>query len=209
MSRSSRIMMAVAVGLGVAACAGGLPRETAHFGPAADLEATLARAAPLIVELGQPAYVLALGVTYPSAEEPGRPVTFDAQYPRFPTDARHFDAGQHRLKARQRPPFWPMNCGRDEVPTIDGCRRPLHLLPGISGYVAARHPRSAVLIIASAEFVDPFTLAEELYWELMRDWQRTQRLIGADVEVLTEEIEPLLVRTLGRDGWAASFGVTF
>jgi hypothetical protein len=66
-----------------------------------------------------------------------------------------------------------------------------------------------VLVIASAEFVDPFTLAEELYWELMRDWQRTQRLIGADVEVLTEEIEPLLVRTLGRDGWAASFGITF
>jgi hypothetical protein len=43
----------------------------------------------------------------------------------------------------------------------------------------------------------------------MRDWQRTQRLIGADVEVITEEIEPLLVRTLGRDDWAASFGVTF
>jgi hypothetical protein len=209
MARRGSMLLMAAIGLGVSGCAGTLPKEMERLGPAPDFAPTFARSAPLTIELARPAYVLALRVHYPSASEPGRPVTFQAQYPAYPTDPTRFEAGRHRLVARQRSGFWPMGCRSEEEPTIDGCRRPVSLLPGFSNFVSARHPRGALLVITSDTFVDPFPLAERLYWELQRDWQRTSRLVEADAATLREEMEPLLLRALGRSGWAASFGVTF
>lgn len=200
-----RWSLAAMLCLATTACAGGLPRELAQVAPDPALEAGFTRMSPLTVELAQASHVLVLDVIYPSNAEPDHPILFSVRYPMFPTDRREFDAGAHRVRPRQRPGFWPMNCQSDETPAIDGCRRPFYLLPGASGYRASRYPLNAVLLIVSDVFRDPYPLAEELYWKVLQEYTIHGKLVGADVATLRDELEPILLGVLGPRGWTASF----
>lgn len=187
------------------ACGGTLPREYEQLAPDPSLVAELTRTSPLTVELEQESHVLVLSVIYPSQSEPDHPILFSVRYPMYPTDPRSFVAGTHRLTPWQRPGFWPMNCRSSETPSIDGCRRPFYLLPGASGYRPSRDPLTAVLLIASDVFRDPYPLAEEFYWQVLQNAPIHGKLIGADVATLSAELEPILLSVLGPRGWTAAF----
>lgn len=204
---------AAALLVGLATGCAHAPHSIARFGPTADLLGNDSRSTPLIVDLHRPAYVVALNISYPATPTSNRPVIVQARYPRRDTDEKHFGPGRHRLTSRSRFAQEPLNCRDNEIPRLDGCRRPLHLLPGASDWagqsLTSDPVRHALLIIVSHAFIDPYPLAEHLYYELLRDWQRAGRLRDADAEGLAEELRPLLRDRLGERGWSGHLEIVF
>jgi hypothetical protein len=204
MGRPSLVLAATFVSLTASACASGIPREAVSFGMVPE-PVTVARLSPFVVELEDSSYVAVLWMTYPDTDEPGRPITFSGRYPLYPTDQLSFASGRHRLISRRREDRDPYDCEANETPSLAGCRRPLHLLPGANQYIATRTPLTASVVIASQDYIDPYALAEDLYWALMKDSQRAQRLVGADIETVAAELQPVLLEMLGLRDWSASF----
>jgi hypothetical protein len=123
--------------------------------------------ATIDIELARPAHVAVISIIAPAPGYNERPVLFEARYPQWDTDETHFAAGEHRLLPRRMTLRDPRNCRDTEKPSLSGCRRPRYM------YIGAGAPNelsqiyqsdpSHYLVIASEEFIDPFTLADDLF----------------------------------------------
>jgi len=204
-------LLLCALALPLQGCTTG-PRFVQRIGPAETFEPILnagSSASRVRVDIAEPGYVSALSVSVPLLENRW-PVLFTAGYPRFPTDPRWLEAGRHNLRPRNRSAILPMECRPEQQPTLEGCRRPLELLPGVRQMAGTNIPiegRSGVLMIVSDTFIDPFLLAEQLYWEVLGDWTRDSGLREADAAELPLAMEALLEKVLGRSGWSAVFEI--
>lgn len=164
--RRPLVLLLLALSIAPAACA---TRYTSaalgqyeRFEPYARLRST-----SIDLELSRAAYVAVIAIRAPSPGFRDRPILFRPLYPIYPTDSVHFSAGRHRLIPRRISVIEPLNCRGNETPSIDGCRRPPHLYPGVGGPgdVGGAYGSGLAhyIVIASEEFVDPYTLADELF----------------------------------------------
>jgi hypothetical protein len=206
MTRQVRLLLWVALALG--ACA---PRySTAGLGQYAEFQPyAVLRGNSIYLELSRAAHVSIIGIGLPNSFYDELPVVYGALYPQYVTDATRFEAGRHRLLSRAPHQVRPMNCRQDERPALDGCRRPFHLLPGVSGVAddraAYRLGGGGYLVIASAEFIDPFTLAEELFYATLEHPEIAQSLRSGDADATAHELERVLLDRPGSFEWAAMY----
>jgi hypothetical protein len=167
--------------------------------------ASLPRTGTSFVDLEQPAYVAMIGVSSGNPHFPDVPVVFTARYPLWNTDRLHFDAGRHRLRPQRRTAILPMNCSREQQPSLHGCRRPPALLPGIRYYDPQNYRGGVgyVIIITSDAFIDPFPLAEDLYYEALMDHEMVVLLRDNDLEASAHALDVVLERRLAGRVWSA------
>lgn len=156
------------------------------------------------VEITRPAYIAIITITPPASGYEDRPLLFDVVYPRYETDRLHFSAGRHRLVSRATRLMDPPGCASDEKPALDGCRR--RLIPGLS---AGRPPAglSHYLLLAADEFVDPYTLADDLFYTALEEQALDDALRSAGVERAAAALERTLLDRRGSPLWAALYVV--
>jgi hypothetical protein len=159
------------------------------------------------VELTRQAFVSLIAITPPAGGYEDRPVVFTALYPLYDTDRLMFPPGEHRLRSRRSILMEPRNCADDEKPALDGCRRSLRLLPGL---LQGRPPGAPThyLLITADEFVDPFELADELYFRALTDDALRTALLEGDTDGAAALIERALLDRRGTPLWAALYVVT-
>ena len=159
------------------------------------------------LEITRPAFVSILTVSPPAGGFEDRPVMFDVVYPRYDTDPVEFTAGRHQLITRVTPLMPPRNCGYDEPPTLGGCRRPQYQLPGMR---AGRPPTGPphYLVIAADEFVDPYTLADELHYVAMEQPELGDALRSGTIESASALLERVLLDRRGTPFWAGLYIVS-
>jgi hypothetical protein len=161
------------------------------------------------LELARSAHVAVVAVFRPRPAFSDRPLLFSAVYPYFESDRRYFDAGRHRLRARQADLRQPLLCGSQEVPTIEGCRRAYHMLPGvlsISDYFTDPGIRGGhYIVFAADEPIDPFSLAEELFYMALDRPELARRLRALDAVAAAGELERTLLDRPGTPLWAALY----
>jgi hypothetical protein len=161
------------------------------------------------LELARAAYVVIIAIRTPSPGFQDRPILFRPLYPLYPTDEVRFPAGRHRLVARRVTLNEPLNCRRDEQPTLSGCRRPPHLYPGVGGPGDVGGAYASTLahyiVIASEEFIDPFTLADELFLVTLERPELSQLLRTHDAERSAPQLERALLDRPGTPMWGAFY----
>ena len=159
------------------------------------------------VELTRQAFVALIAITPPAGGYEDRPVVFNVLYPLYDTDRLMFAPGEHRLVPRRNVLMEPRNCADDEKPALDGCRRSLRLLPGL---LQGRPPGAPThyLLITADDFLDPFELADELYFRALGDDALRAALQQANTERAASLIERVLLDRRGTPLWAALYVVT-
>jgi hypothetical protein len=161
------------------------------------------------LELSRDAYIAIIAIRAPSPGFRDRPVLYRPLYPLYPTDPVRFAAGRHRLVARRTTLVDPLNCRRDEVPTLDGCRRPAHLYPGVGGPGDVGTVYSSTLahyiVIASEEYIDPFTLADELFNTTLERPELASVLRRLDANASAQLLEQALLDRPGTPIWGAFY----
>lgn len=167
------------------------------------------RSTSVDIEIARPAYVAVIGIIPPTPGYFERPVLFRPLYPLWDTDETRFNAGRHRVSPRRQTLRDPPNCRTGEKPSISGCRRLAYLLPGVGApneiaqaYIA---DPSHYLVVASEEFVDPFTLADDLFeiaFERLELGSALKRRAGEDA---ASDLERALLDRPGTPIWGALY----
>lgn len=157
------------------------------------------------VELTRAGYVAVIEVLTPTPTHRDLPVLFRASYPEFPTDQHEFPAGDHQLRSRQTTFIQPRNCGRTELPAIDGCRRDLRMLPGVHSLGEYRVGVHHYIAIVADEPVDPFTIAEELFYIALENPLLSRQLKELDADLAAASLEQALLDRPGTANWAAHY----
>jgi hypothetical protein len=155
------------------------------------------------IELTRQAFVSVIAIVPPAGGYEERPVYFQALYPRYDTDRMMFPAGKHRLRSPRTLLMEPRNCADDEKPALDGCRRAVQLLPGM---LRPRPPApSHYLLITADEFVDPYEVADDLYFKAMDDEELKLALQSDDTDKAAALLERALLDRRGSPLWAAFY----
>lgn len=163
------------------------------------------------LELDRTAWVAVVNVIPPNPAYRDRPILFEAVYPYYPTDQRHFEAGRHRLIPRRESVREPVGCRLEEVPTIDGCRRRFDMLPGVRLEEGGAYSRSYsiraghYIALVADRPIDPYTLAEELYYLAFDRPELTRVLREMNAELAAAELERALLDRPGTPNWAALY----
>lgn len=161
------------------------------------------------LELGRAAYVAIIGILTPAPGYPERPVLFQPIYPLWDTDSTHFAAGRHRVVSRRRTLRNPVNCREQHKPTLSGCRRPPYLHPGAGSHVdvgAIYSPDPThYFVFASEEFVDPFTLADDLFELAYERDELTAALKRRSGPTAATDLERALLDRPGSPIWGALY----
>jgi hypothetical protein len=160
----------------------------------------------VLVELTREAHVAVVGVRTPQPGYDEAPVLFDVMYPVFDTDRTRFGPGRHRLTSRRQSMRVPRGCRDMEVPTLAGCRRTV--LPGLRalniGQVYPRDRQHYIVVVAD-EVVDPYTLADALYFAALDDETLTELLKRRDAEPAADALERVLLDQPLAPGWAGLY----
>jgi hypothetical protein len=161
------------------------------------------------LELARAGHVAVISVILPRPAFADRPVLFAAVYPYYDTDQRYFEAGQHRLLPRRETVRVPLTCGSQQTPTLEGCRRAYDMLPGVrtlSEYITDYGIRGGHYIVFVAdEPVDPYTLAEQLFYMAFDRPELTRLLRQLDAPAAAAELENALLDRPGTPRWAALY----
>jgi hypothetical protein len=159
------------------------------------------------LELARTAHVAVLAVRTPTTEYSERPVVFTVLYPRFDTDRTQFGPGRHRLTPRRQTLQEPPNCRVEQRPSLTGCRRAefRYIGTGITMGQAYLPEEMQYLVIASEEFVDPYTLADDLYLTATDDEALSLALRRRDANASERELERALLDRPGSPLWGAFY----
>ena len=161
------------------------------------------------LELSRPAYVAIVGITIPAPGYAERPVVFQPIYPRWDTDKTHFAAGRHRIVSARRTLRDPANCRGTEKPTLSGCRKRLYQYPeaGAHNEVGRIYVADAghYVVIASEEFVDPYLLAEDLFFLAFEREELAAALKSRKVHEAASDLERALSDRPGSPIWGALY----
>jgi hypothetical protein len=167
------------------------------------------RATSLDLELARDAYVAVIGITTPAPGYSERPVLFQPIYPQWDTDETHFRAGRHRIVSRRQTLRDPVNCRHDQKPTLSGCRRAPYLYPGAGSHVEIGRvyvaDPSHYVVIASEEFVDPYTLADDLFELAFEREELGDALKARTAETAATDLERALLDRPGSPIWGALY----
>ena len=167
------------------------------------------RATSLDVELARPAYVAVIGITTPGPGYQERPVLFEPIYPRWDTDETHFAAGRHHIVSRRQTLRDPANCRDDQKPTLSGCRRAPHLYPGVGSHIEVDGIYVAdpghYMVIASEDFVDPYTLADDLFEVAFEREEFAAALKTDRAQTAANNLERALLDRPGSFVWSALY----
>lgn len=158
------------------------------------------------VELSQPAHVAVISVVAPQPGYNEAPVFFEVRYPLTEYDRTEFPAGRHRLSPRNVRLNTPRECRQTEAPTLEGCRRTI--LPGLRGIdtnrAYQRDPQH-YLLIAAPERIDPYTLADALYFLALEDEDFAEAFKRRDAEAAADVIERALLNQRMSAGWGGVY----
>ncbi|CAN5716100.1 hypothetical protein BH23GEM9_BH23GEM9_35740 [soil metagenome] len=158
------------------------------------------------LEVNRDAHVAVLAVRTPMPGYDTAPVLFDVMYPVYETDRTHFRAGKHVLLPRQTSMQLPPQCRESEVPALAGCRR--RLRPGLRGLdVRDAYQRDVnhYIVIVADEFIDPYTLADELFYAVFEDDEVADLLKARDAETAAASLERVLLDRRMAPGWAGLY----
>ena len=156
------------------------------------------------VELDRPAHIAIIGIRAPDPSRDTRfELTFVPLYPRTNADSTMFPAGKHR--ARPRPVIEPMRklCGRDEIPTIEGCR-----LERSRGGTTRLDPMLGhYLVVVSESILDPYTLSFYLEEARVTSEELARALYYRDVKTAVDELTQAIATLPGSPYWAGYYVV--
>jgi hypothetical protein len=161
------------------------------------------------LELARGGYVAVVNVLTPNPAFRDRPILFEAAYPLWDTDRREYPAGRHSLLPRRETVRIPLRCGLEQVPTLSGCRREFTMLPGIrtlGEYRMGYGIRNGHYIVMVADYpIDPFTLAEELFYLTLDRPEMKQLFMALDADTAADGLERMLLDRPGTSNWAALY----
>lgn len=157
------------------------------------------------LELAQRAHVAVVQVLTPTPGNQDRPVLFVPLYPRFETDQREFEPGTHRLAAREETFRQDWVCGDTQSPTMDGCRRDYRYLPGVRSLAEYHDGYTHFITLVSDQPIDPYALAEELFYMAFDDPRLAQQFRDVDAEAAAATLEQALLDRPGSANWAAHY----
>jgi hypothetical protein len=159
------------------------------------------------LELARPAHVAIIAVLAPAPGFGSAPVLFTPLYPVYETDRTHFTAGEHRLLPRRVSLIEPQVCRRTETPSLAGCRRAQHLLPGVPNPFRQAYPldRQHYIVLVADEFIDPYAVAEELYVSVLDEQSVAELLKARDAPAAASELERVLLDRRGSPLWAGLY----
>ena len=161
------------------------------------------------IELARAAHVAIIAITPPAPGYNERPVLFRPLYPLWDTDRTQFTAGKHRVTPRRQTLRDPVNCRGSEKPTLRGCRRAAYLYPGagVPGEVNSIYSVDLghYLVIASEDYLDAFTLADELFDMVLDRSELAEALKTRKGEMAAADLERALLDRPGSPLWGALY----
>jgi hypothetical protein len=159
------------------------------------------------VEIAREAHLAVVSVQVPRPGYETAPVIFDVVYPHSSADRTLFPPGRHRMSPRPVARRAFRECEALEKPSLDGCRR--RILPGLRTVDNERMYQPAsehhVIVVAADQPVDPYTLAEALYFAALENEVLAGALRRRDAPAARAILERTLLDQNLATGWAGVY----